>query len=280
VPTALRPWVRDIHGFTERTSAPLCRTELPLPLVVVIIELGPPLLFLAGTGTGGPERHAGGFAAGVGDAVATMEHQGFQAGVQVNLTPLGAQRWFGVPMSEIACRTVSLRDVLPGDQRFLAEQLAEIDGWDRRFDLVERLIARRVLDSEPQAEVVRWALGRLEEAGGNVDLGRLAHEMGYSTRQVTRLFRKYVGIRPKLFGRLVRFDRLAQRLREGPATSWAELAADGGFCDQSHLVREVRHFSGRPPREAIDLITAGWSGDEHAGAEMSVLSKTGAPGPG
>ena len=59
---------------------------------------------------------------------------------------------------------------------------------------------------------------------------------------------------PKLLARLVRFDRLMERLRRGPPTTWAALALELGYSDQSHLVRDVKQFSGATPTRVRALM--------------------------
>ena len=94
-PTLAR-YLRRLEGYDERTREPLRRPELPGPRVVVIVETGPPLRVFA-PGAARPKRHAGGFVAGLHDAPTLTEHDGWQRGVQINLTPAGARRLFGLP---------------------------------------------------------------------------------------------------------------------------------------------------------------------------------------
>jgi AraC-like DNA-binding protein len=142
---------------------------------------------------------------------------------------------------------VARPDLMPRADRRLAERLAELPDWDARFGALERLLTRALERPSQQAAMVRWACERIDAAHGGLGMRGLARELGYSEKHVTRMFRDQVGIAPKAFARLVRFDHLAQRLRRGPGASWSELAADLGFYDQAHLVREVRHFAATTP---------------------------------
>jgi len=102
--------------------------------------------------------------------------------------------------------------------------------------------------------VVSWALRYIETCGGAVDMRTLARELGYSHKHVIHLFRDHVGIPPKLLARIVRFDRLIGSLRRGAPESWSELALTFGYYDQSHLVRDVRQFTGTTPTEARTML--------------------------
>jgi AraC-like DNA-binding protein len=72
---------------------------------------------------------------------------------------------------------------------------------------------------------------------------------------VIALFHEHVGMTPKRFARIVRFDRLVRHLRGGGEGSWAELAARFGWFDQSHLANDVKRIVGVPPSQARELLT-------------------------
>ncbi|XXY44467.1 helix-turn-helix domain-containing protein [Sorangium sp. So ce269] len=253
----LRPYIRDYSGYTEEAPGPLRRRELPVPQVVVIIEFGPPIRVFGAGGDRGHSLYPGGFVAGLDDTFTLTEHDGFQRGLQLNLTPIGARLFFGVPMAELTGRVISARDLLPRKHARLAERLEELPTWDARFDLIERALGERVDEARLETGVVSWAFRRIEERGGAIDMRALARELGYSQKHVIDLFRENVGVPPKLLARLVRFDRLVQHLKAGASGTWAELAQRFGYYDQAHLARDVKQFTGTTPTRAraslIDL---------------------------
>jgi AraC-like DNA-binding protein len=196
-------------------------------------------------------RHPGGFVAGLGDRFAITEHEGRQRGVQVDLTPTGARRLFGIPMSELAGRIVALRDLLPAGQRALTERLSAAREWATRLDLVEEFLVGRMREVRLDTRRVDWALAQIESRGGILDVGWLARELGHSHKHLIALFRDQVGIPPKLLARLVRFERVRRAARADAAIGWAELALAHGYCDQAHLAREVKQLTGLTPTAAL-----------------------------
>jgi AraC-like DNA-binding protein len=245
--------VRGLYGYSEATPGLHVRHEWPAAQVVVIVEFGPPIRVDGRT-------HAGGFVAGVHDVPARTEHDGFQAGLQCNLTPLAARMLFGLPLCQLTGVVVDLDDVLPRSARRLAERLAALPTWDDRFDMFERLLTARLAAPPPRIAPVAWAWQRLIDTGGAADIGGLARELGCSPKHLITLFRDHVGVPPKQAARLVRFDRLVARLRTGAPVAWADLAAELGYADQAHMVREVRRFTGDTPTAALghfdDMATA------------------------
>jgi len=63
------------------------------------------------------------------------------------------------------------------------------------------------------------------------------------------LFREQVGLTPKLYCRVLRFQGVVNAASSQREVDWAEVALDGGYCDQSHMAHEFRAFSGLTPGE-------------------------------
>lgn len=252
----LRPYVRNFVGYEEWVPRPESRRQFPEPFVVLIAEFGPPLRVALGGDSRAAARHSGGFAAPLGDVFAITEHEGRQRGVQVDLTPTGARRLFGIPLSELAGQVVTLRDLLLAEDRTLAEQLDASTEWTSRLDLVEDLLARRILNAGLDTARVDWAVARIESSGGLLDVGSLAREVGHSRKHLIALFHDQVGVAPKLLARLVRFERVMRQARGSVPIRWADLAMAHGYCDQAHLARDVRRFTGLTPTEARASLSA------------------------
>ena len=148
VPAKLRRYVREISGYFESTPSSRTRPEFPGPVIVMIVEFGPPLAIF----TRRPDesvRFTGGFVAGICTGVTQTRHEGLQAGVQIGLTPLGAFQLLRRPIAEIAELAVGLRPFLPRRWRQLDQMLAEAPDWDRRFDLVEAALSGSRLTDKP-----------------------------------------------------------------------------------------------------------------------------------
>jgi AraC-like DNA-binding protein len=240
VPAHLTPFVSSWTGYREWSPLPLYRLELPTGRAVLVFELGAPIAVVDSVGE--PRRYQGGFFAGIDDAASMTQFEGSQAGVQVNLTVRGAHAFVAAPMHEVARRVVAVGDLEVG--RSLSERLAEARGWPERFALLTRFLARRFAASPRVSSVVTWALARIDESPGAVRIDELCRQLGYSRKHLHARFRQEVGLSPKRYADVRRFDHLMLRLRTGGRLRLADLAAASGYADQSHMAREVRRFSG------------------------------------
>jgi transcriptional regulator GlxA family with amidase domain len=93
--------------------------------------------------------------------------------------------------------------------------------------------------------VVTHALERLSDPNGRRSLAAIAAELALSERQLERRFLLRVGMMPKRFARLARFQRAISLMDS--ASALAAVAQLAGYYDQSHFVREFRAFAGTAP---------------------------------
>jgi AraC-like DNA-binding protein len=187
------------------------------------------------------------FVGGLGDRCQWIEHDGSMAGVQVDVTPIGARLLFGVPMRELARTSVALEDVLGREAGELEERLHETPSWDKRCTLIEEWLARRLRAAVPPPADVRWAWARLAATHGRVTVEELTAALGCSRKHLAARFREHVGLPPKLIARMTRFRRAADLLLSPAAPSLDEVAFVCGYYDQSHLDRDFRDFAATTP---------------------------------
>jgi AraC-like DNA-binding protein len=207
--------------------------------VVLVVSLGPDMEI--------DGRPIGSFVAGVWDRPTVTGHYGEQAGYQLYLDVLGAQRLLGVPAVELANRLVALEDVVGEFGVELAERLADAPCAQERHATAQRLLAGRLSADRAPAPEVAYVLERLRATRGAARVEALAAEVGWSRRHLAGRFRDIVGLPPKALGRLLRVEHAARRLRAGDRL--ADIAYGAGYADQPHFNREFRELVGCTPSE-------------------------------
>lgn len=241
--------VEVYHGYRENVTANLLRLEVPFPGVPLILGFGAEIAVSSTGYEEDLEPGFGGFVAGVTSTPALVETNGSQAGVQINLTPLGTYQLFGPGVADLAGRAVHLRDVLgrPGDE--LVERLRDSRGWDERFELLDRVFLKSLSLNGPPSEAIAWAWRQIECNPGGVSIRALADTIGWSHKHLISRFRAEVGVAPRLASRIVRFDKAVKLVENGDRPDWAGIAFDCGYYDQAHMAREFREFARCSPRE-------------------------------
>jgi AraC-like DNA-binding protein len=174
----------------------------------------------------------------------TREHASV---IGVHFRPGGAAPFVGAPAAAIADAHVDL-DALWGRRAGeLRERLCDASSPAERFGVLERALRGRFQPPTRRHGAVRIALEHLDRSGEGI--GELAARVGLSHRRLIEVFAAEIGMTPKLYGRVQRFQRALGLSRRAPVADWARLAQASGYCDQSHLIRDFIEFSGFSPLE-------------------------------
>jgi AraC-like DNA-binding protein len=221
-------------GFTEAPARPNV-VALATAAVAVIVRLKDAPRF--------PPEVLG----GAHDTVWVPQGPCAPAYLELWLAPLGAYRLLGLPLDALTGQLLDLTEVLGAGSRRLADQLRDTPSWRQRFGLVDAFLLGRAQHGPEPAPEVAWAWRRLVATGGRVPIGRLAGEVGWSHKHLITRFNQQVGLAPKTAARLARFGQVWRRLADQPPARWDQLAADCGYADQAHLIRDFRQFTGASP---------------------------------
>lgn len=244
---ALAPLVVRYTGYREHSAVALRRRQAPSAACTLILSLEPVLRL---HGPAGPVVQRS-FLAGMHDAQVLTEFTGHQAGVQVDLTPLGTHLLLGRPLSALTNLTPALHELDAPPLQALPDRLAADGGWAARFARVDATLLdmARASRTRPDREVA-WAWRELRRTHGGSGVEELADAVGWSRRRLLRRFTAQVGLGPKTAARVLRFRRAADLLGAGGCTV-AEVAAATGHADHSHLVREFRSLAGCTPTQYL-----------------------------
>jgi AraC-like DNA-binding protein len=176
-----------------------------------------------------------------------IRHAGRVEYLGVRFHPVGAAAFFKIPGRELAGRILPL-EVVSGRLKRDLEQ--EIDlSWDVRQKIatVEAVLMRKRDKAMMSDPIIGAAVQALRRSHGGVSIASLSKTLSISERTLERKFSQIVGISPKLFGRIQRFQRVCQFAEQGKRRDWADYAAALGYHDQSHLIKDFQRFSGESP---------------------------------
>ncbi|MFQ6395427.1 helix-turn-helix domain-containing protein [Nocardia sp. KC 131] len=228
----------DMAGFRIHGDGPAQLRVIPHPAVTVVVEFGDDR-FDVRDSTG--RSHSGSLALGLSGSAAPVRFEDIEC-VQVRLSPVVAHAILGCPLAELSGKFVGLDDLWGRDATRLRERLRETQSWQERFVLVGTALSARLRDDRPADPEVAWAWHQIIVSRGRFRVEHLAGRLGWSRQRLWSRFSTQIGVTPKRAAMLVRFDHAMHQLVRGHSP--AQVAADSGYADQSHLYRDVREFTG------------------------------------
>jgi AraC-like DNA-binding protein len=236
--------VRHYVGYEEWEESGFVRREMARHGVALILGFGDSMEVFADE-VEDPVRTMGAFVVGNQTASSLTGVRGHQLGVQVELTPVGALALFG-DVADLNDAVVPLDEAFGARGTRLVERLSETGSWEARLKLLDESFG---CDNAPGlSPEVAWLRRQLEASKGRARVEPLMDETGWSRRHVTARFRRQLGVAPKAYARLLRFDHASELLGAlSPGRTLADVAMAAGYYDQSHLTRDFVALAGMTP---------------------------------
>jgi AraC-like DNA-binding protein len=169
--------------------------------------------------------------------------------IGVHFRPGGAYALLGVPPGSLSDAHADLDAVWGARADELHGRLCAAAGPEERFRILDGEFTQRLGQAALPRDEVRFALRKLGRTNAHVD--SVAADVELSHRRFIALFAEQVGVTPKVFSRVGRFQRTWSLARQGVSRDWAQLALICGYFDQSHLIREFVSLSGQSPTEFL-----------------------------
>ena len=167
--------------------------------------------------------------------------------IGIHFKPGGAFPFLKMPAIELHNLHVSLEDLWGREAGLLRERLLEARTPQQKLRVLEECLLQQAFRPLERHRAVDCALGLFRNIHTAPAMSELAGEIGISSRRFIQLFSNEVGLTPKLFARVRRFQNLLLQLRNAREIDWADLAASCGYFDQAHFIHDFKEFSGINP---------------------------------
>jgi AraC-like DNA-binding protein len=169
--------------------------------------------------------------------------------IGISFKPGGFAAFAGDAVDRFSNLSIPLEATWGAASLTLRSRLRETDDIRTRFRIIEAFLVERLAAcARPNAgarrRVVEFALSNFGSAPALSTVREVARSTGLSERRFSQIFREEVGLSPKVWCRIQRFQRAVRLLHSSADVPWAEMALDCGFYDQSHFANEFRAFSG------------------------------------
>lgn len=169
----------------------------------------------------------------------------------VHFKPGGAFPFLGLSADELADTHIDLEAVWGRRAAETCERLSATTSSARRFRLLENSLLSHLFRPLEHHPAVSLALEGFRLDNSRALVRKLARNAGLSDRRFIDVFSFEVGLKPKVFNRVQRFQRVLARVHRNPAPDWGQLALEQGYFDQSHLIRDFLAFSGFSPADYL-----------------------------
>ena len=176
-----------------------------------------------------------------------MRSAGWNHVIGVSILPAGVEPILGLPARVIGQTIALLEDVIGSRARELEDRVLSGPANRALSRFTEELIRLRK-SRDPNAAITR-AVNAVRGAGGVSRVNDIANTANMTARHLERSFLEHVGISPKLFARLVRFDRVVRDISARGGQTWSQFALAHGYSDQAHFINDFKEFAGVTPTQ-------------------------------
>jgi AraC-like DNA-binding protein len=218
-------------------------TILPDGCVEIVLSFGDPLKW------GTPDATMRRMIVGQAEGPLHVAHAGRVDMVGIRLRPAAARVFVPEPQDELANGVFALDTVAPELDAIFRSLTPDTPLHDRLLE-IDSLLSDHVRRAPPLDPLLEAAINAIEASGGRLPVATLARRLGVGLRRLERRFTRDVGLPPKRWARIVRFQCAVEQLASAPHINLSALAADLGFADQPHFTREFTALAGVPPRDA------------------------------
>lgn len=164
--------------------------------------------------------------------------------------PHGISAFLNIPLIELQNQNIPLKYLLKGVDD-LECKLYEADSFGKRVEIAESYLLKlkRNNKNEYNFQRINESVYLINNSRGMIDIDTLASKACYSRRQFERVFSDFVGISPKQFLKIVRFQNAIHVKSNNFCKNLTELTYRTGYYDQSHMINDFKHFSGLTPKQ-------------------------------
>jgi AraC-like DNA-binding protein len=165
----------------------------------------------------------------------------------VRFHPGGAYPLLRMPMRVLSDRVEPLDSVIGADADEISETIEAANDFEGRVRAFERFCFERMNGSGTGNDLAARLVQSVIAHRGPFSVSELSVSSGLGERTLERIFQRFVGLSPKTFARIVRFQHVVRRIEAAESESLLDTALDLGYYDQSHMIREFREFAGKSP---------------------------------
>jgi AraC-like DNA-binding protein len=185
----------------------------------------------------------------------------------VAFKPLALSALFGIDATELTGAPIELRRCGAAD---LCDQLLDADAPQRRLELMTGFLIARAVAANADDMLIATSLRLIHEQVRSIRVPYLLKSLNVSERQFERRFLRTVGVSPHRYIRIMRFQQAVRLMNARRFEKLADVAYELNYADQSHLIKDIKEFSGDTPRGLSQTVRSSLDscGDPRFGLDL------------
>jgi AraC-like DNA-binding protein len=166
---------------------------------------------------------------------------------QIVFYPGALYRLTGIPGTELTNEYMDAENVFSSELRNVNDLLFHAAGYPAMVDIADAFVRKLIKKYRKPKLLIDDAFTLLLRKNGTLSVDKLAKEACLSTKQVERRFKERAGVNPKLYTRIIRFDKAFRFKNSHPDFDWLRVALECDYHDYQHLVKDYKEFTGLTP---------------------------------
>ncbi|WP_439489956.1 DUF6597 domain-containing transcriptional factor [Algoriphagus sp.] len=182
-----------------------------------------------------------------GQTTRFTEHKAINSfrNIGVYFQPTALKSIFGIDANELTNQHIHINDLIKNN---ITDQLLNTNTDEQRIKLLSSFLIKQAEKRKAESEKVNFATAQLQKG---VSLPAIQNDLNLSERSLQRYFKQHVGISPKLYARINRFQSALEQIRQSQFFKLTDIAYQSDYFDQSHFIRDFKEFAGTSPKHFI-----------------------------
>lgn len=194
------------------------------------------------------------FFIGIWDRPVTLSSKSRATGtIGIELTPNGLHRFTRLSAFEIVNKIYSFTDIYGIAGRKLIEYLANTTEIDNKIDILQAFLVDIVNMTDRNNSIIDYSVSLIKQSSGLILIKEIEQQTGYSKRYIDLLFKDHLGISPKTFSGIIRFQSFYNIWANTDKSSFYSDNLYDLYYDQAHFIKEFKKYTGYAPKQYANL---------------------------
>ncbi len=156
-----------------------------------------------------------------------------------------------MPMNELTDYVVDGELVMSKGILDIREKILGLGSIRQKFIQTEKYLLKTFGKKLVVNPFTEFAVNRIIKSPDTLTIQHLSDKVGFSQKHFIKIFKEHVGVTPKSFLRLVRFQKAINEIELIKKANWTSVALDAGYYDQAHFINDFKSFSGFTPNQYL-----------------------------